>query len=676
MAGPQYSGSIPQIAQAYQNDPRNRIANTLMQSGMNTAPVAQGGWGIADGLARAAQALGGAFMQRNTDRKFADREGAYVKGMQTAAGLEPGQDKSWMAPNPAMANPGTNAMANAASALNGTPPQAQPPVPPMLSGQGVPARIPSFDPGQSSAQQAPPVASLAPPQRQAPPVAAAQGPSARDYYYNGIVPIEGGTGPNGEFRTSPKGAVGPGQVMPGTAPEAARLAGLPWDENKYRTDANYNNALGEAYYGAQLERFGDPVLAAAAYNAGPGRVSRALRRAEGGGNWQQFIPPETRQYVQNFSARVAEGGQAGAAPGAPPVPSPTMEVVPQAPQAPVERPQAPGLPAPVQNQRMQVARRMLQSGNPDLMQIAQTYLDKGLDDQSAYDIQRNSQEFQQSQTGYGADLQNYTGAQSDARQFGYNQVSAAQDRNFSRETNYNDQTFQRQERIGSQGFQSGEARADREFQSQQNALDRANALEQVSARSTAGGGRNPFLDTAQGVKLQQDMQAQVNTNAEIMTNVQRFLELNRQQATGGWVLGSELGRSIAGMTDQQISEMNGIANQITIGKLGGLGVAISDGDRKFVADSMLSGGSPQVANANRGNAILGVLQRQNDYAYQWQLAQMEDRATTFHQDWKKYIDSTPVVRGGPNGTVLANPVTYEEWRRTRPQYDASGKRIN
>lgn len=77
--------------------------------------------------------------------------------------------------------------------------------------------------------------------------------------------------------TSVKGAVGKAQVMPGTAPIAARMAGLEWNEQRYRNDAQYNVRLGFAYYNFQLQRYGgNHVLALAAYNAGPGKVDEWL----------------------------------------------------------------------------------------------------------------------------------------------------------------------------------------------------------------------------------------------------------------------------------------------------------------------------------------------------------------------------------------------------------------
>lgn len=81
-------------------------------------------------------------------------------------------------------------------------------------------------------------------------------------------------GKDGKPLTSPKGAVGIAQVMPDTAPFAAKLAGLPWDPQRYKTDAAYNQQLGAAYFGKMQQDFGgNPVLSVAAYNAGPGMVA-------------------------------------------------------------------------------------------------------------------------------------------------------------------------------------------------------------------------------------------------------------------------------------------------------------------------------------------------------------------------------------------------------------------
>jgi soluble lytic murein transglycosylase len=107
---------------------------------------------------------------------------------------------------------------------------------------------------------------------------------------------EHGVDAHGNFLTSPAGAIGPMQVMPDTAPEAAALAGVPWDEHAYRTDAAYNELIGIAYLSEQLRKYdGDVTRALAAYNAGPNRTDHALEKH--GEKWLASMPAETREYV-------------------------------------------------------------------------------------------------------------------------------------------------------------------------------------------------------------------------------------------------------------------------------------------------------------------------------------------------------------------------------------------
>ena len=125
---------------------------------------------------------------------------------------------------------------------------------------------------------------------------------------------------NGNPLTSPKGATGIAQIMPTTGPEAAKLAGLPWDEQKFKYDANYNAALGKAYFDHQTNVFGgDPEKGAAAYNAGPGRLREAMAMAAAnGGSYKDYLPAETQNYLGKIfgqqqagvGPRGDEGGQA------------------------------------------------------------------------------------------------------------------------------------------------------------------------------------------------------------------------------------------------------------------------------------------------------------------------------------------------------------------------------
>ncbi|MDW8414272.1 MAG: lytic transglycosylase domain-containing protein [Thermaurantiacus sp.] len=112
------------------------------------------------------------------------------------------------------------------------------------------------------------------------------------------------------YAVSPAGARGLMQLMPTTAADVARRLGLPFDVDRLTQDPDYNLRLGAAYLGWRHDGLGSFVLAAAAYNAGIGRVRQWLQAlgdprlpAEAGGvdpvDWIEAIPiAETRTYVQ------------------------------------------------------------------------------------------------------------------------------------------------------------------------------------------------------------------------------------------------------------------------------------------------------------------------------------------------------------------------------------------
>ncbi|WP_426729634.1 transglycosylase SLT domain-containing protein [Klebsiella quasipneumoniae] len=125
-------------------------------------------------------------------------------------------------------------------------------------------------------------------------------------------------GKDGAPLVSPKGAVGVAQVMEDTGPEAARLAGVPWDRDKWLNDPRYNAKLGQAYFGAQMKKYdNNPVLAVAAYNAGPGSVDGWIKQfgdpRTGAVSNEQFVAAIPYDETRNYVAKVT--GSAPAIPG-------------------------------------------------------------------------------------------------------------------------------------------------------------------------------------------------------------------------------------------------------------------------------------------------------------------------------------------------------------------------
>ena len=108
------------------------------------------------------------------------------------------------------------------------------------------------------------------------------------------------------------------QLMPATARLVAHRLGEPTSEILLTTDAGYNMRVGTVFLREVLEKFDNSMpLAAAAYNAGPHRVTQWLidngdpRGGDPGAggqsmiDWIEMIPfNETRNYVQRVLENV------------------------------------------------------------------------------------------------------------------------------------------------------------------------------------------------------------------------------------------------------------------------------------------------------------------------------------------------------------------------------------
>lgn len=107
---------------------------------------------------------------------------------------------------------------------------------------------------------------------------------------------------------SSAGARGLLQLMPDTAKQLAKKAGMIFSQARLTSDAGYNATLGSAFLGEQLDRFGGSyVLTFAGYNAGPGRAAQWVAKygdprgkdVDAVVDWIERIPyTETRSYVQ------------------------------------------------------------------------------------------------------------------------------------------------------------------------------------------------------------------------------------------------------------------------------------------------------------------------------------------------------------------------------------------
>ena len=101
--------------------------------------------------------------------------------------------------------------------------------------------------------------------------------------------------------TSRVGAAGLWQFMPATGKEYGLSQNSKVDE---RRDPHKSTKAAIQYLKRLHNKYQDWELALAAYNSGPGRVNRAIRRGQSKDFWKikKYLPKETRNYVPAFVA--------------------------------------------------------------------------------------------------------------------------------------------------------------------------------------------------------------------------------------------------------------------------------------------------------------------------------------------------------------------------------------
>lgn len=97
------------------------------------------------------------------------------------------------------------------------------------------------------------------------------------------------------------GAVGPWQLMPGTARELGLIVNSKQDE---RTDLNKSTHAAAKFLIQLHKELGDWLLVIAAYNGGPARMQNIIRKTKSKDFWtiQNHLPAESRTHVKKFIA--------------------------------------------------------------------------------------------------------------------------------------------------------------------------------------------------------------------------------------------------------------------------------------------------------------------------------------------------------------------------------------
>lgn len=746
---------IPEIAKAFENDPRTRIAQTLMQSGANTSPVATGKWAWADGLARALSGVAGGYIQKRNQKKYEEREDKYQEDLQAAIDGVMNPQGQGLVQNGEL-GPETP-INDIAAALTGVP-QQNSPLANVATGQPSMQEIrsairPSTGPLQTidpnlalEAPQTPPTGMGSPPPLSPPPQMAAMPPAPppqmpqqpaaaqpvstlptynpamsvnpelkkiRNYYEPfksfGSAQVSSGYGVQRGNETHN----GVDVPLPKGTPIQAPFSGTAYiKENKrggkqviLRMDDGAR--FGVAHLDGYNIKDGQRVEAGSVlgFSGNTGRV-----RGKNGGYHGHFT------YVGSDGVRRDPMVALKGAVGAPAAEGQQGEGVniaaAQIPQPPVVMEQAPTLdaailtppkpqvmqvPDAVQSKRLGIAQRLMQSGNKDLMAIAQGYLNEGLGEQFQADNQRNQQQFDVGLKGYGTELTDYSDSRSGARDNFYQSGRDVKTRNFERERGEDQQAFDAQSQANSfaneqqmqqAGFAHDKSMAEfnrdaaMDMAKYQNSeewrrMERGIEAQAGTSADKAAAKISAFYNTPTGAKLFDKMQTELQNANGMLADLQRMSQLADQVPSAGIMGIPYMDTIIASAGNEDVAEFNALTSKFTLDKIGGsLGAQISNSDRDFVLRMAPSVKLPAEANRRIIAARMAVVQRSIEYQNGLMEAIPQGTQQQFISEWQAYVNANSLQKAFGGNGKMGKYVSFAEWKNSRAKFDANGNRIN
>ena len=709
---------IPAIAQAYQNDPRTKAALDLMAT--STAPVATGGWGIAEGIARALSGIGGGLIERSQNKRYGEDEQDLLKSRAKDIPSEIARrlsNQSADATGPVQFSPG--ALSPNMGRWSGQPggssfnlPEWAKPQQSTMPLRGDPngdhegmggsgpnpnlvntSTLPGAPVANNTGLQpgAIPNASYTPPSTPSPQgVASFTDPLAgrgriTSKYGQRRAPIAGAsTFHNGVDMAAPKGtpvlAAGDGRVV------------QAWDDTTHGggnsiilqhadgTKTGYAHLSQIGVKPGDIVQAGQPIGAVGATGRATGpHLHFTVRDARG-----RRIDPSTVNLsgkpsaignvpLENVAPESATIQVAGAA-----TTGPQQVQLPDVPD-PVQKPTAPDVVPATQSERLLNAYRMIRRANRYEAADAQTMLDKGLGEQSdyneAYATRKQhvaDRQYELGMEGYNQDRSARTTSALSARNTNLEQ---RQTYNNTHQINTEQNAFTTQRDAKLNDYDMAKARFQSRVEYGLHKLDNDAAWQRTKAeidsrRATAedkqAALRDGFFNTRAGRDMRTAYETAQDQESTVNGQLDAFINANKQVATGGTINNGLNGLRRYG--NPNLQAMEGVTSSLGIAATTALKGSISDKEEKLARDTVPHTGNTLAENQRRADWMRAAFARKSEFHGHAidAMIQGSNAYNTFRHQWDAFRNSHTVGDG----------VTYDAWLANRPRFDASGRRVN
>lgn len=677
---------IPEIAQAFQNDPRTRIAQGAIGAGTSVAPVAAGKYAWADGIARVLQGALGGYAQRQQLDKYGRDEDALLalrraRGEEGLAGMDTAVQAAAALGSPPPASPAAPAPAQPAPVAPAAPAGGP-------SSAFMEAFAPMMPPASPAAPVAPasglpvaPVAPLTAPRSiervELPPSTARQAP-ARTAQAPGVAfvhPLGGegrATSQYGAARQrgphngldlaiaegTPVAAAADGEVIQAWNDTAngggnsVRIRHADGSITGYAHLANYNVQRGD------IVRAGQPIGAVGSTGRSTGpHLHFTYRDAQG----RRQNPAR----IQFGAVQATEEAQAEQ-----PLNSPIPGVTTPEPE-PVPLPTAPTAEPATQSPRLRSAYQMMRDANRYESAAAMTQMDTGLGEQGQFNEAAANRRADIADRTYTAALNRYGDAESQRRGAVYDARSQERQQGFTVANRRDEQAFDRETRATEQRYAMERAGFDRDTQLELARLNNSEDWRRLQAQIAASRGteqeraqarRDGFYNTATGARLYDQAMTRMRDNGTVLDRLGEFERLLDSTDTGSGM--DRLAPGVTSWLDSDRQTLESITQELSIAASGALKGAISDkeGDRIL---AMLPSIRRSPESNRQGIAMLrNAAERANSLEVLRLEAMANGTQVDFAREWNAYIDAVSV----------AQPTTFEEWKSSLTSYGANGRR--
>ena len=706
--------AIPEIARAYQNDPRTQIALQQMGTGSSTAPVAGGKYAWADGIARAIQGVAGGYIAKQQAKEYGKQEQELLE-LRRQRGVDGmnGTTPVGLPPQPVQAPPAPMA------------PQAPAPIPTPVAAQAAAALgAPAPAPAPQMAAPAPFIGQQAPldqmasingglPRRQAPfPSAPAptQGDGGR-VAMAFVDPLAGKGTPTSGFgpRKAPVAGAstfhgGQDFAAPRGTPVLAAGGGRvlrAWNDTKYGGGLSViikhddGSKTGYAHLDAYQVRDGDvvqpgqPIGAVGATGRATGPHLHLTYRDPTG---KKLNPLEALKFGQPAQAAPTQVAGPQEMPAQMANMQPPQLELPPEPEA-VQRPNAPEARGPTRSRLLDGSYRIMSDANRYESAMGQDMYNRGLSEQTQLDEAATERDQRIRDAAYQNNFSLFANDQQTRTANAFENRRSIRDRNYQVNDREDNQQYGTNERIAGEGFQSrenalqrgwqgNEAEKSRRFEASQTQLQiqaqerarlasQAFTAQQADLERKARGDlkaeeaknrRNGFFATSAGAKLFDATAGLVANNTAAIQKLDAFSEQMTKTNTGGFTLNAMPGLVTWANADLQV--LAGLSADLTKAASQDMKGALSDKDVQFLKDIV-----PNIKKTGRANRtdierIRALYERANQFQVAKLAAISDGTGIDFLRQWDAYSKQVPF--NGPS---------YDQWLSSVPSFDANGNRV-